>query len=313
MTPPVLFLIFNRPRHTERVFDAIRRARPTRLYVAADGPRASRAGELALCEETRRIATRVDWDCDLKTLFRPENLGCRNAVSRAIDWFFEHEAEGIILEDDCLPHPTFFRFCEELLEHYRDDPRIMSVCGSNFAWPHFARASYYFSRYADIWGWASWRRAWAHYDVDMTTWPRTDVEKMVSGLFADHPHVVHHWASHFAATYARKVDTWDFQWIYAVMKHGGYAVYPTVNLISNLGFGPDATHTLDQGRLASRRTLPMPRDLRHPDKIETIPYVEADIMKYRHGVPRAPANLGRRVLRKCREKLLQVHPHFDLA
>src|SRR5262249_47548369 len=169
---PVLFLVFNRPETTARVMEAIRAAGPERLYVAADGPRDSKTGEAEHCAEVRQLAMNVDWPCDVRTLFRDRNLGCRRAVSSAITWFFEQEPEGIILEDDCLPSFDFFPYCAELLERYRDDERVMAICGSAYAdvssdYPH----SYYFSYYADMWGWATWRRAWLHYDNRMDRWP----------------------------------------------------------------------------------------------------------------------------------------------
>ena len=154
MHSPVLFLVFNRPETTRQVFEAIRTAKPPRLYIAADGPRLEREGERASCEEVRKIALEVDWECDVNTLFRVENLGCKRGPSEGISWFFEHEDEGIILEDDCLPDQSFFSFCEELLERYRNDTRIMAISGNNFQ--HGRKRteySYYFSRYFHGWGW----------------------------------------------------------------------------------------------------------------------------------------------------------------
>ena len=162
---PILFLIFNRPETTKKVFSAIKEVQPPRLYIAADGPRSEQPDEADHCELARTIATKVDWDCEVKTLFRDQNLGIRIAVSQAIDWFFEQEPEGIILEDDCLPDQSFFWFCKELLEKYRNDTRIMHIGGTNFQFgKNRTNYSYYFSRYAHIWGWASWRRAWEYYD-----------------------------------------------------------------------------------------------------------------------------------------------------
>ena len=162
---PVLFLIFNRPETTIQVFSAIKKAQPNRLYIAADGPRPEYPDEVNHCKIARTIATNVDWDCEVKTLFRDQNLGCRLAVSQAIDWFFEQEPEGIILEDDCLPNQSFFWFCKELLEKYRNETRIMHIGGTNFQFgKNRTNYSYYFSRYAHIWGWASWRREWKYYD-----------------------------------------------------------------------------------------------------------------------------------------------------
>ena len=154
---PVLFLIFNRPDTTEKVFDAIRAAKPLRLYVASDGPRANQSGEDQIVNKVREISTSVDWSCEVKTLFQKENLGCKKAVSKGITWFFEQEKQGIILEDDCLPHPDFFVFCENLLEHYADNKHVWAITGDNFQnGQKRGEGSYYFSRYNHVWGWASW-------------------------------------------------------------------------------------------------------------------------------------------------------------
>ena len=165
LTSPVLFLIFNRPKTTEQVFSAIKKAQPPRLYIAADGPRSEYSTDSESCDMVRSIATNVDWDCEVKTLFRDQNLGCRLAVSQAISWFFENELEGIILEDDCLPSQSFFWFCQELLELFRNDKRVGAICGfySNEL-DYSPSASYFLSRYMRVWGWAGWRRTFEEYD-----------------------------------------------------------------------------------------------------------------------------------------------------
>ena len=171
LNTPILFLIFNRPEITARVFQEIRKAKPKQIYIAADGPRIDHPDDTALCNKTRQICDSIDWDCEVKTLFREENLGCQLAVSNAIDWFFKHESEGIILEDDCLPSQSFFHFCAELLDFYRDDEEIMCISGNNFQQGRGDdEESYYFSRYPHCWGWATWRRAWNKYDHDMSRW-----------------------------------------------------------------------------------------------------------------------------------------------
>ena len=163
---PILFLIFNRPQLTARVFAAIREAQPSQLYVAADGPRSNRPGEADLCEQARRVINGVDWPCEVKTLYRQENLGCRQAVSSAITWFFDNVEAGVVLEDDCLPIESFFRFCSELLIRYRDDTRIGMISGNNHGFRIYDDSlSYSFSKHGAIWGWASWRRAWRLYDT----------------------------------------------------------------------------------------------------------------------------------------------------
>jgi hypothetical protein len=170
-------MIFRRPDFTSRVFEQIRNVRPARLYIAADGPRSGREGEQQLCIETRAIIEQIDWDCELKTLFREKNLGCKMAISSAIDWFFEQEEEGIILEDDCLPNQSFFRFCDTMLEKYRNDDRIRHISGCNLQHgKKWGTASYYFSNLTHAWGWANWRRVWKDYDRDLKLYDTKDVK-----------------------------------------------------------------------------------------------------------------------------------------
>lgn len=248
-TPPsplntaVLFIVFNRPDTTARVFEAIRQAKPPRLYVAADGPRESREGEAERVVRVRQIATAVDWPCEVFTLFREKNLGCKHAVSEAITWFFRKEDQGIILEDDCLPHPDFFSFCESLLIRYANDERVYAITGDNFQnGIKRGDGSYYFSRYNHIWGWASWRRAWRHYEGDLRFWPDW---KRSSGWQRLLPDSIEkkYWERIFDRMYAKKIDTWDYPWVASVWYHGGLTATPNVNLVSNIGFGSDATHT----------------------------------------------------------------------
>ena len=241
MKTPVLFLIFNRPDTTARVFAAIRDARPARLYVAADGPRNGLPGEAEQCRATRGIAAAIDWECELHTLFRDGNLGCRDAVSGAITWFFEQEEEGIILEDDCLPHPSFFPFCEKLLARYRDDGRVMMIGGTNYLLDELKiRESYFFSRYFPIWGWASWRRAWNRYDLAMKEWPRLKEEAALDAFYSQR-FMRKHVAGMFDGAYDGRINTWDIQWFYSCLFNNALCIVPRVNLISNIGLV--GTHT----------------------------------------------------------------------
>jgi len=261
---PVLFLVFNRPDTTRRVFEAVREARPERLFVAADGPREGVAGDQEKCRKVREIATSVDWDCEVSTLFRERNLGCRIAVSSAIDWVFEQEEKAIILEDDCLPDPTFFAFCETLLERYREDERIAQIGGDNF---QFGRRrgpySYYFSRYNHIWGWASWRRAWKHYDAAMSLWPEIREGGRLNDWLMDR-RLVRYWTYHFEETFRGRIDTWDYPWTFACWVQGALTVLPSVNLVSNIGFGKEGTHTKGMSRIACLKTEPISFPLAHP-------------------------------------------------
>lgn len=248
-TPPaplqtaVLFLVFNRPDTTAQVFEAIRQAKPPRLYVAADGPRANREGEAERVTRVREIATTVDWPCEVKTLFREENLGCKYAVSEGITWFFEHEEQGIILEDDCLPHPDFFCFCEILLDRYAEDERVSVITGNNFQdGQKRGEGAYYFSRHNHVWGWASWRRAWRKADMKIKFWPEM---KLSLAWLAAMPDKVErkYWENIFDQVYRAEIGTWDYPWTASVWYHGGLTATPNVNLVSNIGFGPDSTHT----------------------------------------------------------------------
>jgi hypothetical protein len=241
----ILLIVFNRPTETARVMEAIRAAKPSRLYVAADGAR-DRLGEGELCSQTRQIATNVDWPCELITLFRQQNLGCRLGVSGALNWFFSQEEEGIILEDDCLPSPSFFRFCTELLERYRNDKRIMCISGSNFqAERRLNQYSYYFSRYMHCWGWASWRRAWELYDVEMSSWRGCRKSSLLRALGDLDDGFVEYWTSIFDRVCDGRIDTWDYQWTLTCWMNNGLTCLPGVNLVRNIGFGPGATHTHD--------------------------------------------------------------------
>lgn len=262
---PVLFLIFNRPDTTRQVFESIRKAKPPRLYVAADGPRPDRPGENEKCQKTRTIATDIDWDCETKTLFRDENLGCGRAVSEAITWFFDHEETGIILEDDCLPEPSFFRFMDELLEKYRDDGRVAVVSGDNFQTePRRDDRSYYFSLFNHVWGWGSWRRAWNAYDHAMKDWPAIRDQGWLADVLGSSS-AAQSWAQNFEETWNGNIDTWDYQWTFSVWREGMVSILPEVNLVRNIGFGEDATHTRgsNEGDVSSR-TAAISFPLRHP-------------------------------------------------
>lgn len=242
---PVLFLVFNRPDTTKQVFEAIRKAKPPRLYVAADGPRISKDGEAQLVQQVRSIATNVDWDCAVKTLFRDENLGCKYAVSGAITWFFQQEEQGIILEDDCLPSQSFFWFCEELLERYKDDLRVWHISGNNFQnGVKRGESSYYFSKFNHIWGWASWANRWSDYDVEIKSYDSFIANNVLNDLF-EIEQDKKFWSNIFDLVNKGKIDTWDYQWTYTVWINSGLSILPNKNLVSNIGFGPTATHTKD--------------------------------------------------------------------
>lgn len=239
---PILFLIFNRPDTTQVVFDQIKKVNPKYLFVAADGPRESVFGEKEKCEETRNIIKNVNGNCEIKTLFRDKNLGCGLAVSSAITWFFEQVSEGIILEDDCYPDLSFFPYCRELLIKYRDTEKVKLIGGNNFQNGLIrSNGSYYFSHYPEIWGWASWRRAWKNYDFNMTDLEKTFTTGILKDLFKSSKEKKY-WYEKFLQTKKGKNNTWDYQLMYSILRNSGIAISPQVNLVKNIGIDNDPTH-----------------------------------------------------------------------
>lgn len=245
----VLFLVFNRLDTTKQVFEAIRQAKPPRLYVTADGSRETKEGEEEKVKAVRDyIISNIDWKCEVKTLFREQNHGCKMAVSGAIDWFFENEEMGIILEDDCLPSQSFFWFCEELLERYKDDMRVGMISGDNFQKGiKRGEADYYFSLYSHIWGWASWANRWKNYDVMLN---HIKDSSFIDDLF-ENKQTKKYWLNVFEEMKEQKIDTWDYQWTFTLWNNRQLTILPNINLVKNIGFGADATHTTGESALSN--------------------------------------------------------------
>ncbi len=241
---PVLLVAWKRPDTLKKVIATIRAAAPSRVYVACDGPRHDQAAEVESVRSVRRtIEVEIDWPCRVKKLYSDVNHGCRQGVSKAITWFFENENEGIILEDDCVPHQDFYLFCSELLEYYRDDTRVWVVTGNNFQDAQKrGSGSYYFSRYPHCWGWATWRRAWSNYSADFDFWPEWKKSRQWRGLRLDRREMLY-WESILDQVYARRLDSWACPWLASVWKGRGLTATPQNNLVTNIGFGSEATHT----------------------------------------------------------------------
>lgn len=262
---PVVFVIYNRPDPTAKVFAEIRKARPRNLLVVADGPRAEIAGDDEKCAATRAIVGAVDWECDLQTDFAAANMGCDRRMRTGLTWAFGKVGEAIILEDDCMPHPTFFRFSQELLELYRHDTRVFAICGTNFAdgdgrTPY----SYYFGRVGGIWGWATWRRAWDYYDYSMALWPEINEDRWMADLFEDR-RLREYWSTALREAAEGTQRAWSYRWAFACLIQSGLGIYPCVNLISNIGFEASANRTRDvDSFLANSPTEAMTWPLRHP-------------------------------------------------
>ncbi len=276
MNTPVAFLIFNRPQKTARVFEAIRQAKPAMLLVIADGPRPDQPGEAEKCAATRAVISQVDWNCTVLKNYADENLGCQQRIVSGLDWVFDQVEAAIILEDDCLPHPTFFPFCEALLQCYADDERVMTISGENFQ-PRQQTTpySYYFSQFMHCWGWASWRRAWQHFDLGMQHWPILRDSAWLNSLFPK-PHMARYWRGIFDQVYDNGIDTWDYTWQYSIWTQHGLNILPNRNLVSNIGFDAAGTHTVDpQSLWANLPVQAMPFPLKHPPHL--VRNTEADV------------------------------------
>lgn len=241
---PILLLVFNRIDTVKLVLNEIRKVMPKKLYIASDGPRKKIPNEKDKIEKVRDyLVKHVDWTCDVKTLLKEENLGCKYAVSNAITWFFENEDMGIILEDDCIVDVSFFQFCKELLNRYENDERIGQICAFNPLGKIENRDdSYLYSKFGPCWGWASWKRAWKNYDVEMSVWPKIKSEGYVK-VFTDSDKELKWRLKLFESMYKREIDTWDYQWSFTKLINSQLSIVPNRNLVKNIGFGEDATHT----------------------------------------------------------------------
>lgn len=280
METPVVFTIFNRPSLTQRVFDAIKQVKPKKLLVIADGPR--NESEKLQCDKTRSIIDQVDWDCEILKNYSDTNMGCKNRISSGLDWAFNTVDRAIIIENDCLPDISFFKFCEDLLEKHRDDTEIMHIGGNFFQHrnTNFKNSdSYYFSNIPHIWGWATWSRAWKLYDVNMKKWPEVKASGEIK-LKIKNPAVYEYWETVWDQYYNKKIDSWDGQWTFACLLNSGLSITPCTNLVSNIGFGPEAMHTKNDKSIFSNIPLkPALFPLVHPKNRSV--YSQADDFTWR--------------------------------
>ncbi len=272
MKNPIVFLIFNRPELTAKVFEAIRQVQPPLLFVVADGPRPDRANEASKCQQTRAVLNGVDWNCQVLTNYSEVNLGCAKRVSSGLNWVFEQVESAIILEDDCFPHPTFFRYCEELLEYYQHEERVMSIAGTNFQFGQKkTQYSYYYSGFHDCWGWATWRRAWQYFDFEMKLWPQLRDQGFLAQKLP-HKRAVQYWTEEFQDTYDGRINSWFYRWLLSCWVQQGLGIRPQVNLVSNLGFSvTDSSNTLVEASkvpYASMQIKEISFPLQHPPEIQ---------------------------------------------
>lgn len=283
-SPPVLLLAFNRPLLVRRVLAVLSDARPARLYVAVDGPRASHPDDGERCDEVRQVIERgVAWPCEVRSLFRESNVGLQKAIVSGVDWFFEHEAAGVILEDDCVPAPAFLPFAAELLETYRDTPSVMHISGVSMRSPSRERAapaaSYAFAGSGHVWGWATWRRAWRAFEPTLAAWPR------VREQYRHAANPLRRALAHkFASAHAGRKWTWSRAWYWTIAQQQGLAIIPAVNLVENVGTGPDATHQHGSRhplRQRAETTLAWP--LVHPPHLERDAAYDRLLARYHRG------------------------------
>lgn len=259
---PILFLVFNRPDTTKRAFEAIKKIRPKKLFIAADGPRQDRLEDIECCAEVRNIVNNIDWPCDVKKLFQDKNLGCRIAPPTAIDWFFNNIEEGIILEDDCVPDASFFYFCQELLSRYRDDEQVAIISGSSLIpFKTNNNDSYRFSIYPLLWGWATWRRVWLKHDINMSSYPDFIKKNRIQSI-TKVKIIQKYWLTLFDKSYQKLLNTWDYPLLYSVWNSNRLSIIPSENMITNIGFSSDATHTKNPNHpfnnlIAKETTFPL--------------------------------------------------------
>ena len=265
MKTPVVLIIFRRPEKTQKLLNIIREIQPKQLFVIADAPRSHKLGEAEKCEKTRAIIETIDWDCQVYKNYSEQNLGSFKRIPTGLNWVFSQVEEAIILEDDCLPEKTFFPFCEELLEHYRHDQRVMTISGNNFQFGRQTTSdSYYFSRYSHSWGWATWRRAWQYFDMNMTHWPRVKEQQLLNFILEDR-RTRQYWENIFQGVFDNQIVAWDYRWTFACWLQNALTILPSRNLVSNIGFDEDASHTTSKNHpFAYLPTYPMTFPLQHP-------------------------------------------------
>jgi hypothetical protein len=246
MKTPVVLIIFNRPHHTEKVFEVIRQVQPSTLLVIADGPRPNRPEDKEKCASARAIIDRVDWECQVFKNYSDINLGCDPRIIDGLNWVFDTVEEAIILEDDCIPHPSFFTYCEALLDRYRHDQRVMNISGQNvLSGRKRTDYSYYFSRFTLCWGWATWRRSWQYFDIDLKLWPEVRDKRFMKDILED-PYAVKVWERTAQMLYDGRLTGWDFKWMLSCWLQNGLCIISDRNLVTNIGYGAEATHIHDE-------------------------------------------------------------------
>ena len=264
---PIAYIIFNRPSITKQSFAVLKEQKPLELFIIADGPRSEHPNDKKNCAKVRKIVEQIDWPCKVHRDYAEINLGLKKRISSGLNWVFENVEKAIVLEDDCIAHPDFFHFCDNLLDYYADNNKVSVITGNNFQKGQWrGDASYYFSKYNHCWGWATWRRAWKHYQGDIPFWPEWINKKSWFNLFPDKIER-HYWEMVFKRVHEGKIDTWDYSWTASTWYKGGLTATPNVNLVSNIGFGDGATHTKSKNSKLSNIPTMKLGHITHPKQV----------------------------------------------
>lgn len=262
---PVLFLVFNRLDATTIVFKSIKDIRPIRLYIASDGPRCHVHGDTEKVQAVREfILKNIDWDCEVRTLFQKENIGCGPNIKSSIDWFFSLESKGIILEDDCVPSKSFFYFCADMLDRYENDNRVSMISGTNHLSEQYVSPNdYLFSKYKACWGWATWSRSWVNMDFDMA-WRKSNQNHDIVNNMGYSKRSQSHWLNALRLIDEGKVSAWDWQWYFSISSMNQLCIFPKKNLVANIGFGDSATHTKSSKKKCYLKVEELDAPFKHP-------------------------------------------------
>ena len=304
---PILYIIFNRLDTVKESFPVIKRQKPKFLFIAADGPRPDKPGEEAKCKVVRDwVLSQIDWECELKTQFRNENLGCGKGPATAITWFFDNVERGIILEDDCVPSDSFFPYCKELLEYYKDDTRIWQISATNrLGNSSFNDYDYFFLNYSSEWGWATWKRCWKVYDFNMPLWNETYIKSQIKDLFGS---CYSQMATIFDQTVNNEsVTWWDYQWGFVKHINSGLSITPCKNLVSNIGFGDDATHTFGyESPLYNMTKFDLAFPMKHPVNIYKTTDLEKELLDFHFPPPKPIPKYKQTLIYKCLKKIYRA-------
>lgn len=256
---------------------------PTKLYVIADGPRDNHSEDSIKCAESQNVTENIDWPCEVIRITSEHNLGPKERISGGLNLVFDKEERAIILEDDCLAHPHFFLFCEHLLKRFEDNPDIFTIGGSNFLNDNIpVSSSYYYSKYNHCWGWATWRRAWQAYDGEITFWPEWKSSERWRSFHADKTEQLY-WEKIFDKVYNKEVNSWAYPWTASVWNQSGLTITPAVNLVKNIGFGDDSTHTSNSKKSVETVPLGIDNNIDHPETLERLKEADQYVFNYHFG------------------------------